>query len=253
LSATVAASDRLLDEARQLVLAAEQQGLTPRLLGGVGIRLLLGPRFDSAFERPLRDIDLIVRRRDARRLEALITARGWEPARQFNALNGARRLLFHDRGSEAQIDVFVEVFQMCHALPLADSLAQPGPSLPATELLMTKLQIVRLNEKDRDDCYALLHASAIAAGDPAAIDVVRIARLTAGDWGLHHTFELNLARLSADLGAHALSTEGVHTITDALAALSHALASEPKSRGWRLRARIGERKVWYDEPEEVKR
>jgi hypothetical protein len=253
MSAAVAVSERLVDEGRQLILEAERQGLAARLLGGVGIRLLLGSRFDLAFERPLRDIDVIVRRRDARKLEVLIAARGWEPARQFNALNGARRLLFHDPTGDAQIDVFVEVFEMCHALPLADSLGQPGPSLPATELLMTKLQIVRLNEKDRDDCYALLRASPIGTGDAAAIDAARIGRLTASDWGLYHTFELNLARLSEDLGAHALSDESVRTITDALAALSHALESEPKSRGWRLRARVGERKVWYDEPEEVKR
>ena len=182
----VAASERLLDEGRELILEADQQGLAARLLGGVGIRLLLGSRFDAAFDRPHHDIDLFVRRRDARKLEALIAARGWEPARHFNALNGARRLLFREPGG-TQIDVFVDVFEMCHVLPLADGFAQPGPSLPATELLMTKLQIVQLNEKDRDDCYALLYGCPIASVQPAAIDPARIARLTAGDWGLHHT------------------------------------------------------------------
>jgi hypothetical protein len=27
--------------------------------------------------------------------------------------------------------------------------------------------------------------------------------------------------------------------------------AEPKSRGWRLRAKVGERKRWYELPEEV--
>jgi hypothetical protein len=149
--------------------------------------------------------------------------------------------------------VFVELFEMCHALPLADSLGQPGPSLPATDLLMTKLQIVQLNAKDRDDCYALLSGSALGAGDPAAIDPARIARLTAGDWGLHHTLELNLGRLRADLAARQLPGGGAERISAAIAAVADAIDAEPKSRAWRLRARIGERKVWYDEPEEVKR
>jgi Uncharacterised nucleotidyltransferase len=245
--------ERLLDEGRQLVMEAEQQGLVVRLLGGVAIRLLLGPRFDPTFERPLRDIDLIVRRRDARKLEALIAGHGWNPARQFNALNGARRLLFHDPGGDAQIDVFVESFEMCHVLPLAESLGEPGPSLPATDLLMTKLQIVELNEKDRDDCYALLRGSAIGAADPAAIDPARIARLTGGDWGLHHTFELNLARLTAGLQVRRLPDEAAQSIRGAVGAVAAAMEAEPKSRGWRLRARIGERKRWYEEPEEVKR
>jgi hypothetical protein len=249
----MAETERLLDEGRQLVVEAEKQGLEVRLLGGVGIRVLLGARFDSAFERPLRDIDLIVRRRDARKLDVLIAGRGWDPARQFNALNGARRLLFHDPGSDAQIDVFVEVFEMCHTLPLADSLGQPGPTLPATDLLMTKLQIVELNEKDRGDCYALLRGSAIGPGDSAAIDPARIARLTGGDWGLHHTFELNLGRLRDGLDTHALPDEGARTIRAAVTAIADAIEAEPKSRGWRLRAKVGEHKRWYDEPEEVKR
>ena len=253
MSAVVTGTERLLDEGRQLVVEADQQGLSVRLLGGVGIRLRLGPSFDPAFDREVRDIDLIVRRRDSRKLETLIAARGWDPARQFNALNGSRRLLFHDPAGDAQIDVFVEAFEMCHALPLANSLGRPGPSLPATELLMTKLQIVKLNEKDRDDCYALLRASPVEADDDAAVDPARIARLTAGDWGLHHTFELNLALLRSHLAARPLSGDASQAIGGAIASIAAAMEAEPKSRGWRLRARIGERKVWYDEPEEVQR
>jgi hypothetical protein len=253
MSVALAGSERLLDEGRQLVLEAERRGLAARLLGGIGIRLLLGSRFDPTFDRPLRDIDVIVRRRDARKLEELIAARGWEPARQFNALNGARRLLFADPGTDAKIDVFVEVFEMCHTLPLAGSLDQPGPALPATDLLMTKLQIVELNEKDRDDCYALLCGSPVASDDALGIDPARIARLTAGDWGLHHTFELNLLRLKDHLGTRPLPHEGGNRISAAIDAITDAIAAEPKSRGWRLRARIGERKVWYDQPEEVER
>lgn len=253
MSSLVAPSDRLLEEGRQLALETERQGVTARLLGGVGIRLLLGGSFDPEFERPLQDLDLIVRRRDARKLEEILASRGWDPARQFNALNGARRLLFHEPGGESQIDVFVEAFEMCHSLPLADALGETGPTLPATELLMTKLQIVRLNAKDRDDCYALFCGCSIGGGGPEMIDPARIARLAARDWGLHHTFELNLTRLRADLGSRGLRSDGAEAVSDAIATVSEALEVEPKSRGWRLRARIGERKLWYDQPEEVQR
>jgi hypothetical protein len=247
------ATERLLEEGPQLVLEAEQGGLSPRLLGGVGIRQLLGDRFDSAFARPLHDIDLFVSKRDSRKLQGLIQDHGWEPAREFNALNGARRLLFNDPGSDAQIDVFVEAFDMCHSLPLADGLREPGLTLPGTELLMTKLQIVQLNAKDRDDCYALLEGCTIGDNGPATIDPARIAHLTGRDWGLHHTFELNLSRLTSDLGPRSLPAEPSRVIAKRIDAVSEAIAEEPKSRGWRLRAKIGERKVWYDQPEEVQR
>jgi hypothetical protein len=244
---------RLPEEGEGLVAAAQRRGVTVRLMGGVGIRLLLGERCHRALERPYRDLDVIVRRRDARELEAVLADRGWDPAVEFNALNGARRLLFHDPASDAQVDVFVEAFEMCHRLPLADSLDRPGPSLPATDLLMSKLQIVSLNAKDRGDCYALLLGCPVAEGDAAALEPGRLAALTGEDWGLHHTLELNLGRLHEGLGAAPLADAERATVRDALAALERAMEDAPKSRGWRLRARIGERKRWYDEPEEVDR
>jgi hypothetical protein len=250
---SLAATERLLAEGPRLVLEAEESGLTARLIGGVGIRLLLAERFDPLFARPLHDIDLYTRKRDSRKLEGLIKDHGWQPVREFNALNGNRRLLFNDPNSEAQIDVFVEAFEMAHSLPLADGLREPGLTLPGTELLMTKLQIVKLNEKDRDDCYALMHGCTVGDEGPATIDPARIAHLTGRDWGLQHTFELNLRRLSDDLGSRPLPADGTRVISHAIAGVGSAIDAEPKSRGWRLRARVGERKQWYEEPEEVRR
>lgn len=246
-------TERLLVEGPQLVREAEQIGLRTRLMGGVAIRTLLGERFDPTFARPLHDIDLFVGKRDSRKLEALISAHGWQSQREFNALNGARRLLFDDPNSPAQIDVFVEAFEMCHSLPLAEGLREPGLTLPGTELLMTKLQIVQLNEKDRNDCYALFDGCTIGADGPVSIDPARIAQLTGRDWGLQHTFELNLVRLVADVDSWPLSAQRKQVIADGVAAVSSAIEAEPKSRSWRLRAKIGERKQWYEEPEEVRR
>ena len=245
--------DRLIEEGTALVSAAGELDLAVRLIGGVGIRLRVGDRYDPALLRPFRDLDVIVRQRDGRSLDRLLAARGWEPAREFNALNGSRRLLFHDPLSDAQVDVFVGTFEMCHTLPLADALDRPGPALPLTELLMTKLQIVELNAKDRNDCYAILNAGEIVAGDPSQLEPVRLARLTARDWGLHHTFELNLERLRNGLADGLLAPDRAALVRLRVDAIASAMEQEPKSRAWKLRARIGERKRWYDEPEEVDR
>lgn len=244
-------NDRLVEEGLATVTAAEARGLSVRLIGGVGIRLLLGDKFDPAFERVHADIDAITRRRDAAGLEQLLEERGWVPAREFNALNGARRLLFHDPASEAQVDVFVEEFEMCHSLPIGDRLQEPGPALPATDLLMTKLQIVELNAKDRSDCYALLRGCEVGTG-AGAIDPARVAALTAADWGLHHTLELNLGRLHDSLGTVA-SAEDRAAISSVIETIRTAMDEAPKGRAWRLRARVGDRRRWYREPEEVDR
>jgi hypothetical protein len=241
--------DRLPDEARGVIADAEERGLKVRLLGGIAIKLLLGDRFDSAFARTYGDIDVVCGRKDGRGLEELLAARGWDPAKEFNALNGARRMLFHDPRSTAQVDVFVGEFSMCHALPLSDSLGRPGPTLPATDLVMTKLQIVELNAKDRSDLFALLSGCEVGDGEPGCIEPRRMAELTGRDWGLHHTFELNLAALRAAVERG----EGPASALPAIDALVQAMEAEPKSRGWKMRARVGERKRWYELPEEVDR
>jgi hypothetical protein len=246
-------TDRLVEEASGLIEQADLQGLKARLLGGIAIRLLLGERFDPAFERRHGDIDLVTSKKSAKGLAELIEQRGWVPAREFNALNGSRRLLFHDPYGPAQIDVFVEAFEMCHRLPLADELSAPGPSLPASDLLMTKLQIIELNDKDRSDCFALLNGCAIGDASPSMIDPARIASLTAGDWGLFHTFELNFARLREGVETGVVDSTEALVIAGAIDRITEAMDSAPKSRGWRMRARIGEKKQWYDTPEEVDR
>lgn len=239
--------ERLPAEGRELIADAEGRGIKARLIGGIAILLLLGDRFDATFERDYGDIDLICGRRDGSDLEAMLAERGWDPAAQFNALNGARRLLFHDPRSEAQVDVFVGEFSMCHELPLTESLEQPGPSLPATDLLMTKLQIIELNGKDRNDIHALL--SGCEPGTEVEVEPGRIAALTARDWGLHHTFERNLELLREEVERGEVPASSLGSIE----AVSAAMEAEPKSRAWKLRARIGERKRWYDLPEEVDR
>lgn len=245
--------DRLGEECAELLQQTGERGLRVRLLGGMAIRQLLGDRLHPAFHRQVNDIDVMTTRKDARALEELLAARGWAPEQSFNALNGARRLLFHDPASVAQVDVFVDAFEMCHALPLTDRLDAPGPTLPATELLCTKLQIVALNAKDRSDLYALLLGCEVTDGDYRALEPTVLGALAGRDWGLCHTFELNLAHLRSAAGEVAVDEDQRALIVDRVGRLERALDGAPKSRGWKMRAKIGERKRWYDEPEEVDR
>ncbi len=254
--------DSLQDEARRLLAAADASALPLGLLGGMGIRLLLGERMEPRLRREIGDLDFITTRRAGAAVESMLAAHGWEPRRRFNAINGARRLLFDEPGGARdgarRVDVFVGSFQMCHRLPLLERLNGRGEILPAAELALTKLQIVALNAKDRDDLYALLLACEVADQDAGsdgapAIDARRIADLTGNDWGLHHTLELNLSRLRDGLLETGLEAAPRELLQQRIAALGDALERAPKSRAWRLRARVGERRRWFEEPEEIAR
>ena len=248
----------LAGEALRLLSAAEAEGITTRLIGGMAIRLISGERLDPAFAREIADLDFIVGRKGGLNLGELLAASGYEPDVEFNALNGARRMLFWDRSHGRQVDVFVGSFEMCHALPLADRLEQRPHTLPAAELLMTKLQIVELTAKDRGDAFALLHAHEVSDSDrdakgEEAINVSVISSLTSRDWGLQRTFEINFERLSESVGDLRIETSGKVLISERIERLRAEIEAAPKSRKWKLRDRIGDRKQWYETPEEVDR
>jgi hypothetical protein len=241
----------IVREAARLLERAEHEGIVVRALGGTAVALRAGDAMHPAFRREIGDIDLATQARDARRLTAFLTAEGYTADRRFNAVHGARRLLFDDELRERRIDVLVDRFEMCHAISFADRLAVDTQTLPLVELVVMKLQIVQLNAKDRDDLYAMLLAHDVGSDDGPTINADRFAELCAGDWGLYRTMTGNLERLEADLSSVELSPAHADTIRTRVARLQDAAENRPKPLKWRARARIGDRVRWYEEPEEV--
>jgi hypothetical protein len=248
---TVPATD-LLNEAKSLIDLATERGIALRLVGGLAIRLLtpdLPPR-----GRMGQDLDFASASSTRRRLVELLTERGYDPDKNFNALYGNKQLYFAHPGSGLAIDVLIDKLHMCHTLEFADRLTRMPYTLDAVDLLMSKLQIVELNEKDADDCLRLLVTFPLEDGaDADAIDLRVFRTLIGDDWGWWRTVTLNLERITALLnGGPRPSIEGGRLdARTQLQTLSEVAESAPKSRRWRMRARIGERKRWYDVPEET--
>jgi hypothetical protein len=217
----------------------------------MAIHLHVGDLGHRSLAREIRDIDFVTLKGHSRRVRDLLSAEGYEPDATFNATHGARRLLFYDRPHARQVDVFVDVFEMCHVLPLSERLTLDPVTLPLAELLLTKLQIVKLNRKDLLDACALLLAHEVADHDDDAINAPRIAELAARDWGLHRTIELTLGRLRAALDDLELGEQERSLVSARLDALEEAMTAAPKSSRWRMRARVGERVRWYDDPDEI--
>src|SRR5205809_1021951 len=78
------------------------------------------------------------------------------------------------------VDVLVDKLEMCHRFDFADRLAVCIPTLPPAELLLSKLQVVKINRKDILDALALLSEVPLARDDQAgaAISLSRITSLT---------------------------------------------------------------------------
>ena len=236
-------------ESRRLVALAQAAGVTSRLLGGVAV-CLQAPQSGPLLARPVRDIDLVIPRGANRAFAAVLADRGYAGEDMFNAVHGSHRLIFNDERNGRHIDVFVGSFSMCHVIPIADRLDRQPLTVPLAELLLTKLQIVKLTERDQSDIYNLcFHHEVVADGGPG-IESSMIAELCAKDWGLWRTATGTIAQSQERLGDFGLDTDQQALIAARLDALAAAIESAPKSRAWRMRSRVGERVRWYEEPEE---
>jgi hypothetical protein len=231
----------LIARGAELAAAGERAGVPVRLFGGVAVGVLLGDRWPERCRRDPGDIDLAARGRDRGSVARLLEDQGLVPDREFNALHGRERLAFRDRDG-ARVDVVLDVLRMCHPIPLGDAFAADGPTLPAWLLLVSKLQVVELTDKDRLDIAALLVGCRFEQ-----LQADRIARDCADDWGLWRSLTGTLRAVRRQ--PPPLQAEDLGRLRGAAARLLERLETVPKTLRWRLRGRIGERVRWYELPE----
>ncbi len=238
---------------RELIGIAAEQGLIVRALGGAAVRLVCP---DATHEGPLRrdlnDLDLVTRGVDGPELERVLEECGLEAEKRFNLLHGDKRLLFVDPQTEKHLDVFVDRFEMCHNLDLRERLALYPLTLAPVDLLLTKLQIARITENDVRDVAALC----VEVDDPLTsgwFDLGYLAQILGGDWGWWKTVTDNVSVVGDALGTIGLDDARVNIARTTLAGLRDAADDCPKSRRWKLRARLGTKIPWREEPEDPQR
>jgi hypothetical protein len=235
--------------ALELIEAGAAAGLTLRAMGGVGVGLR-APGAASALQRTYADVDLAAPRRTRRDVEDAMSAAGLEPEREFNALNGGRRQIWWTADGGLHVDVFLGEFAMCHRLDLGPALEGPGPALPAADLLLMKLQVVELNLKDAQDAAALLSTHALGDGDgDGGISLARLRDVLAADWGFFTTASDNLERIPEVIAEHA--PEVADVVGQRCAAIRDEIEGAAKTTAFRMRAKVGRRRRWYEVPEET--
>ena len=241
--------ESVAEEGVRLATAARDAGLSLRLLGGVAVWCQCPSARGGPLARAYGDADFVGRAGDRKQITPFMEDQGYEADRMFNALHGASRLNFHDPARDRPVDILLDRFAMAHELDLRDSVSPDGLTISLADLLMTKLQVVSINEKDVRDLLALLLDHGFGAQD---IELQRILEATRNDWGLEHTMHRSLATLAEMVGDFGLTAEQSALVAQRVTELSSALDGAPKGAKWKMRARIGERVKWYEEPEEAR-
>jgi hypothetical protein len=255
-----------LAESLRVVNLATDRGLLVRLMGGMAIRAH-APDWPARTRRVEVDLDFATRGKDRGAFYELLAGEGYTADKRHNALFGGKQAYFVDVPRSRPVDVLVDSLEMCHRFDFGDRLSKSSPTLPLAELLLSKLQIVKINRKDVLDALVLLAEHPLGPDDGApdsrhglgTINVPRILSFTSNDWGWWRTVTGNLDTLDQYLAVE-LTPEDLDLNNGRavlfepgaqVAALRTAIAEAPKSTRWKLRSRVGERQTWYQDPEEM--
>ena len=241
-------------EAKAVIAAANERGLHLRLLGALAVieQCPNGVWLLEKTNRVLTDLDFMGYDREIRDVEAMFGELGYEVlgGRGVTMDVWVGRRIFHDpSGVRRRVDVFLDRLDFCHPIELKGRLQMESVTIPLTDILLEKLQIVEINEKDLKDLVVLLLEHRVADGqEPGAFDAAYLVDLLSGDWGFSYTVSLNLDRIRRYMETIPDLTEDQRGVVSArIDEIWGRVEAAPKSLKWKLRARIGTSRKWYQE------
>jgi hypothetical protein len=245
---------RYLREATAIIEAAKERGLRLRLLGALavvqqcpGSRWLL-----EQTNRVLTDLDFMGYTKEVAKVEELFATLGYEllGGRGVTMDVWVGRRIFHDpTGVRPRVDLFLDRLEFCHVIDLSRRLDHDPVTIPLTDILLEKLQIVEINEKDLKDLVVLLLEHPVGERqETSRLDAPYMADLLSRDWGFYYTVSLNLDRLRHYVARlQELSDDDRSLISGRVDEIWSRVEAAPKALRWKLRAKVGPAKRWYNE------
>ena len=248
--------DRVLKE-------ADNRKIPLRIIGAIAIRTHC-PEYkylEYDLGRMLTDIDFVAYDRDTKRIRELFLDLGYREDPAIRAMMSgmgmgkmSKRLIFYEDTLGIHSDVFMDEMKFCHIVNFKGRLEIDYPTVPLTDMLLSKLQIVKINEKDIIDSVVLLREHTVGSEDKEMINEDYIAQLFAADWGFWRTATENLGKIRDFAQSYTkLTDEDKKDISGKIEQLLTRIEKEPKSMKWKMRNRVGDKKQWYEDVEEVVR
>jgi hypothetical protein len=242
-----------LEEARALTDAAQKEGMILRVMGPIALHYYfpeyvdLYRRMERLGERVFTDIDYAAYSKHRSKLVPFFEKHGYELEKRAAMISGGTRLIFFSN-KIPMIDVFFDKLDYNHPIDYRGRLEYHPHCVALADLMLQKLQIVQINDKDLKDAMLLLLAAPLGDSDENAINVKYIAKLFSDDWGFYHTATTNLRKIKAAMmEVKALTDEQRGAIASKVDAFLDIIEAAPKSGKWKSRAKTGTNKPWYKE------
>jgi hypothetical protein len=242
-----------LSETRRLIEAARQRNLVIRVMGPIALHLYfpehveLYRRMERLGERVFTDIDFAAYGKQRPQLVEFFVQQGYNFDKDTMMYFGQERHIYFG-DTIPMIDVFFDRLDMNHMVDYRGRLEIHPLCVSLTDLLLQKLQIWEINDKDLKDAMLLLLAGSMQAGDGPGVSLGYLARRMSDDWGFYYTSTTNLSRLKEAMSRVPVLDEAMQQQIGArVDQILAAIENEPKTWKWKLRARSGARQPWYKE------
>ncbi len=246
--------EKFENELQAILKASDDANVLLRVIGSLAFQMHC-PQFgylQAAMGRAYTDIDFGAYSRQNKQITEMMTKMGYVENREVYIASEGERAIFDKPGTGLHVDIFYEKLDFCHAIYWKDRLEIDSPTIPLTELLLEKMQIVQINEKDIIDTIMLLLEHPLGDTDKETINIKLAAQLCANEWGLWRTTTMNLEKVKQLAGHYTqLTPEQIAKVAFQVDEITARLNSEPKSPAWRIRDRVGDRIKWYKEVDEV--
>lgn len=242
------------NELKRILDASDQAGLLLRVIGSLAFQMHC-PEFgyvQEAMGRAYTDIDFAAYSSQGKEIKVLMAGLGYNEDKEVFIVSEGDRSIFNNPTNGLHVDVFYNKLDFCHVISWEGRLEVDSPTIPLAEMLLEKMQIVKINEKDIVDTIMLLLEHKLGDNDYEEINIQHVAQLCSKDWGLWRTTTMNLDKVNRLAQGYAqLTDEQKKYVTKQVDQALQRIEAEPKTLAWRLRSRVGDRVKWYKEVDEV--
>lgn len=236
-------------EATRIIDVARKKGAILRLIGGLAVRNHC--EIIDFCERDYGDIDLVGLKKHFKKINETFKELGYKENRNVAIATSGQQMQFYKEDLEDHVDVFLDTFRMEHDVVLKDRLTIEDYTISISDILITKLQIYTMNEKDLRDILTIVKDVSLGEEDKSGMINKRyISKLCSRDWGLYTDIISNIDKCLNLMHHYNLSLEEVEQIQNKLKTIKEMIENESKTRRWKLRAKIGKKKAWHRVVEE---
>jgi hypothetical protein len=244
--------DDFMEEAMRIERAATDNGLPLRIIGCLAFRIKCPDHVElhKKMGREVTDIDYISYYKHQSKLVNLFRDElgyHWVPPSFARATT--LRDLFIDQQRNRKIDVFYDHLDFSHNIDFKKEkrLDVDSPTIPLAELFLEKTQIHEINAKDLKDLVITFLAHDVSETfDDSKVNGAYITKILSDDWGFYYTVTKNLKKFVDYVPTiNTLSSEQKDLVIQRAKKLRKLIEDAPKTRAWKNRAKVGDKKRWY--------